>query len=72
MGMMTPGDHKIFTSAFSTADALASDIGQRITLELDQLMKLALAEKRIVITHTVTLFEKLETVILTIHTTKPN
>lgn len=72
MGMMTPGDHSILTSAFSTADALASDIGQRVTLELDQLMKKALADKRIVITHTVTLFEKLETVVLTLHTSKPN
>lgn len=70
MALQTPGDHAIISTSFSVADAEASDLLQRINLELAKLMKQAKAEGRIIITHTVTLFEKLETVVLTLHVVK--
>lgn len=70
MALQAPADHAIITAAFSVADAEASDILLRINLELAQLMKQAKSEGRIIITHTVTLFEKLESVVLTLHTVK--
>jgi hypothetical protein len=70
MSINTPADHKIITSSISTIGSEAEHILQAIDLELTKLMKNAVADGRIVISHTVTFFDHVESVVLTLHTVK--
>ncbi len=71
MGMQTPADHKITTGRIQIDDMDPPVLLSAIDAEIVRLTKAAKTQGHIIVSHTVTLFQELKTVIVTLHTLKP-
>lgn len=71
MAITNANDHKITTRVFSIEGFEPEHLMTAVDAEVKKLMRDAIADQRVIMGHTVTLFEKLESVVITFHTVKP-
>lgn len=70
MAMQNPADHKLIVNHLNFNGMDGAQLSQAMTLELDKMVREAKALGHVIVTHTVTQFPDIDTVVLTLQTFK--